>query len=59
MKPGDVVCTFYNARPVFILRFEHEGSEAELIGDGYVDGIRRLGDVPLSDCGKDEMFTIA
>ena len=46
MKPGDVVCTFYNARPVFILRFEH-------------DGIMRLGDVPLSDRGKDEMFTIA
>ena len=33
-------------------------SQAELIGDTYVGGVMRLGDVPLSDRGKDEMFTI-
>lgn len=57
-KPGDVVCVLYSAAPVFILRFEPEERGARLVGDAYVDGIMKLDELPRSDRGRDEMFTI-
>ncbi|GME35913.1 heterokaryon incompatibility protein [Neofusicoccum parvum] len=63
MKPGDVVCGFYNSGPLHILRFEEtadgaRGGCATYIGDAYVDGFMELDEFGEEIRGRDEVFRI-
>jgi hypothetical protein len=51
MKPGDMLCIFYSARPVFILRSDPGSQEAvKLVGDAYLHGCMEL--ESTSDIGR-------
>ena len=41
-QPGDLICGFYSAAPLFILRFERSGFLRKLVGDAYVHGLMSL-----------------
>jgi hypothetical protein len=59
MQAGDAVCVFYQAGPVFILRYE-QGSEAwKLVGDAYLHGCMELKSMPEAVRGPDVKFTIS
>lgn len=39
LKPGDTVCCFHGAAPLFVLRFSDEGNGvAQFVGDAFVHG---------------------
>ena len=41
-QPGDLICVFYSAAPVFILRSQQKGFVNKLVGDAYVYGLMSL-----------------
>jgi len=51
MKPGDMLCVFYLARPIFILRSDPRSEEAlKLVGDAYLHECMEL--ESTSDAGR-------
>jgi hypothetical protein len=58
VQPGDRICAFYSAGPLFIVRFDETGQRCQLIGDAYVHGLMDLRIMPSEARGKDEIFTI-
>lgn len=59
MQAGDVICVFYRAGPVFILRYD-QGSEVwKLVGDAYLHGCMDLESMPEAGRGLDMKFTIS
>jgi hypothetical protein len=60
MKKGDLVCVFYDAHPVFVLRpTSKDGSDGWLLqGDAFLHGFVELDETPMSDRGADEVFNV-
>ncbi|KAI4115246.1 MAG: hypothetical protein LQ345_004121, partial [Seirophora villosa] len=58
LQPGDVICVFYSAGPLFALRFDETGEKAELVGDTYMHGLMNLENTPDDARGVDEWFCI-
>ncbi|KAL8960959.1 MAG: hypothetical protein Q9193_002420 [Seirophora villosa] len=58
LQPGDVICVFYSAGPLFALRFDETGEKAELVGDTYMHGLMDLETTPDDARGVDEWFCI-
>ncbi|KAL8821404.1 MAG: hypothetical protein Q9223_000553 [Gallowayella weberi] len=58
VRAGDVVCVFYSAAPLFVLRFEGKMTRGMLIGDAFVDGLMDLGRIPPEARGADEQFCV-
>lgn len=60
MKKGDLVCVFYDAHPVFVLRpTSKDGSDGWLLqGDAFLHGFMELDETPMSDRGADEVFNV-
>lgn len=59
MRVGDVICVFYQARPVFILRYEQESNAWKLVGDAYLHGCMDLDSMPEEGRSADTKFTIS
>ncbi len=58
-KPGDIVCVFYSAGPLFVLRWADDDSEtAQILGDAYVYGPMELEKMPNETRGPDEIFVL-
>jgi len=56
IRPGDTVCVFDSAGPLFVLR---EGINRRLVGETYVHGLMRLEETLKKPHGKNERFQIA
>jgi hypothetical protein len=59
MRVGDAMCVFYQAGPVFILRYEQESDVWKLIGDAYLHGCMDLDSMPEAGRSADTKFTIS
>ena len=59
MQAGDAICVFYQAGPVFILRYEQGGEVWKLVGDAYLHGCMDLESMPEAGRGPDVKFTIS
>lgn len=56
--PGDKVCVFESAHPVFILRYASDSGVARLIGDAYVHGLMDLSLMPDQGREPDGVFVL-
>ena len=58
VSPGDVICIFESAHPVFVLRYAPDYGVARLIGDSYVHGLMDLSIMPNQGRQLDEVFVL-
>ena len=57
MKAGDVLCAFYGAGPIFVLR-PRDGEMYEMVGDAYLHGCMDLNSLPMDARTADRDFVI-
>jgi hypothetical protein len=57
-KVGDVLVMLHTAPLPYILRYEEEGSVAQLVGEAYLDGCMDVRALSVKGRGPDEWFTI-
>ena len=59
VRAGDVVCVFYSAAPLFVLRYAGKKMDkGKLVGDAFVDGLMVLGKMPQAARRADEPFCV-
>jgi hypothetical protein len=59
MRVDDAIAVFYQAGPVFILRYEQESDVWKLLGDAYLHGCMDLDSMPEAGRSADTEFTIS
>jgi hypothetical protein len=59
MQAGDIICVFYQAKPVFILRYDQGNEVWNLMGDAYLHGCMDLDSMPELGRRPDITFTIS
>ncbi|KAJ3466534.1 hypothetical protein MRS44_004098 [Fusarium solani] len=59
LKPGDTVCCFHSAAPLFILRFSDKGNGvAQFVGDAFVHGCMDFDSLETPQKNNPEDFSI-
>ena len=58
VRAGDVICVFYSAAPLFVLRFGVKMDIGMLVGDAFVYGLMDLEKMPQAARGEDKQFCV-